>query len=144
MPRTYKLKRPYPFDRDDKIKQCLQVIEDGGVSIREACAEFCLPLTTMHRHLTASFRGEDLPSRGGMSSLPRDIQTEIAAIAKIAATHGFGLFEMSSKTMSAISSSLIGTGTMILDVIFVIIADLSTWCQVTTGLPVSCSGIICR
>lgn len=93
MPWAYKRKKVVQSVEDkEKMVNCLKRIqEDHGISIREACREFDLPLTTVRRHLKADILNLTLLPPGGVPSLPLDVQIDIAAIAKMSARHGFGL-----------------------------------------------------
>jgi hypothetical protein len=88
MPRTYVQKKPQ-VDRQ-LVECCVKRVKEG-VSIREACRDLNLSLTTVRRHMKAELHGVSLPPPGGIPSLPPHIEAEIACVAKTAAVNGFGL-----------------------------------------------------
>jgi transposase-like protein len=71
------------------VKECVERFRRGGVSIRQVAREFGVSEATVRYNLQAGAR--DRTSPGTLSSLPSWLKAEIAAVAKEAAAHGFGL-----------------------------------------------------
>jgi hypothetical protein len=90
------MKKKPSVDRE-KVNKCLQQYMEEKVSIRQPAAPFDLPYTTVHRHLQACHTNILLPSVGRLPSLPTEAAVEIAAIARTAASHGFGLLKTELK-----------------------------------------------